>query len=195
MSRATPSIARFMIHLTRDDGENGGTAEANLQAILSAGQISALNAHCLHRTKLSELPAAIQEQFRTVCFTGSALRSIGRVAKDGARKFKLKPIGLVFHRDFIIENGGQPVAYVNRYYDQTVRSAYDAIFEQALRESFTGSVWKMLPFVSSIHKKRDFEWEREWRIAGHLRFCDTDVVGVIEVPRFLVPGVMRVGVG
>jgi hypothetical protein len=93
------------------------------------------------------------------------------------RRISLEPWGFVFQREFLIEKNAQPVTYINSYgSDQSVREAYDAIFESSLKMDFVGSKWKVLPFVSAMHDGCDFAWEREWRLRGRLSFETSDIV-------------------
>jgi hypothetical protein len=40
-------------------------------------------------------------------------------------------------------------------------------------------LWRILPFVNSMHKGYDFSWEREWRIRGDLKFSSRDIVCLV----------------
>jgi hypothetical protein len=171
-------ISRFMVHLTRDDrgtDENGATARDNFLNILASRTIGAYRPHCLHTKRL---PDAHRSKFKVACFTECPLSQIEHMAGSiPGRQISLEPWGFVFHREFLIEMNAQPVTYINSYgSDQSVRDAYDAIFESSLKMDFAGSKWKVLPFVSAMHDGCDFAWEREWRRRGSLSFEISDIV-------------------
>lgn len=169
-------ISRYMVHLTRDDtDQNGGPARDNFLGILASETIAAYRPHCLHA---SQLPDVHRKKFNVACFTECPLSQIQHmVGWMPGRKIQLEPFGFVFRREFLMERNAQPVTYINTYGDDKgVREAYDAIFETALKMKFTGSKWKVLPFLSAMHERYDFGWEREWRHRGPLSFEISDIV-------------------
>jgi hypothetical protein len=92
------------------------------------------------------------------------------------RQIQLEPYGFVFSREFLMEKPAQPVFYVNSYGDDKgVREAFDKVFEIAQRSKFAGKTWKLLPFLSAMHARYDFGWEKEWRHVGDLSFEYDDV--------------------
>jgi hypothetical protein len=175
-------ISRFMVHLTRDDRntffENGRPARDNFLSILDSQQITAFGSHCLHRPKI---PDFHQKKFWVTCFSETPLDQVQHlVGFIRGRHIALDSYGFIFRREFLIANNAQPVTYVSSYgEDQSRRQGYDAIFESALAMKFTGSRWKVLPFVSAMHEKYDFTWEREWRILGSLSFQISDIACAI----------------
>ena len=83
-------------------------------------------------------------------------------------------------REFLMEKPAQPVFYVNSYCeDKGTREAFDRVFEIASRSKFTGKTWKLLPFLSAMHARYDFGWEKEWRHLGHLDFEFDDLECVV----------------
>jgi hypothetical protein len=160
-------ISRFMVHLTRDDsgdweGGGGGTARQNFLDIFRERTILAPKAHCLHARKMTP---SQEKKCRVACFSEMPLSAIKHVAKPiSGRRIELEPYGFVFKREFIIEKGGQEVTYVNSYEgNSAVRDSYDRSFEIAVKNDFTGKLWRQLPFVSAMNERFDFFWEREWR--------------------------------
>ena len=141
-------ISRYMVHLTRDDtDQNGGPARDNFLGILASETIAAYRPHCLHA---GQLPDVHRKKFNVACFTECPLSQIRHmVGWMPGRKIQLEPFGFVFKREFLMERNAQPVTYINTYGDDKgVREAYDAIFETALKMKFTGSKWKVLPFLA-----------------------------------------------
>lgn len=175
-------ISRFMVHLTRDDtGEwaNGGgdTARENFLAIYNERTILAPKAHCLHAKKV---PLPYRKKFHVACFSEMPLTEIQHVTQHiRGRQVQLEPYGFVFRRDFMLSAGAQQVTYVNSHADNPVREAYDMLFEMYAKRKFNGKAWKSLPFVSALHERCDFSWEREWRVLGELNFNYSDLVCVV----------------
>jgi hypothetical protein len=93
----------------------------------------------------------------------------------------LEPYGVCFTKDFIVREGGQPALYINEYDGNTWhRDSLDELFEQSVTDrKVVTPLWRILPFVNSMHEGHDFSWEREWRIDGDLRFTNKDIVCVI----------------
>ena len=181
VTESREDISRFMVHLTRDDSnewDEGQSAKRNFLAIYNDRKILALKAHCLHAKKVQGF---LQAKFNVACFSEMPLAAIKHVTQPIAgRQIQLEPFGFVFKRDFIISKGGQQVTYVNSYEgNDAVREGYDSIFEIAARKHFTGKMWKTLPFVSAMHDRCDFTWEREWRVLGNVEFNYSDLVCVV----------------
>lgn len=172
-------MSRYFTHLMRDDNEQGGTAKENFIEILRTKTILALNVNCLHAPLIMKEPLHIQKKFRTVCFTATPLQSLRHLTKKLPRKFKLKPYGFIFRREQLVNAGVREVKYINSYGDQDEREAYDRMYEIAKNGGFTGKMSKALPYLSAMHQKFDYDWEREWRHVGDFTFEPSDLVGVV----------------
>lgn len=84
--------------------------------------------------------------------------------------------GIGFKRDFIIDNQGARVWYLDRG-----TSVQQALFNKAKR-GFTNKtldpndvLWKLTPFIDYVTDQHRFEWEREWRVIDGLKFTREDV--------------------
>lgn len=178
-------VSRFMVHLTRDDRDDydeGGTPKSNLLSILGDKRILALSPHCTFNKKLKKLPEKIQNRFNTVCLTETPLNQIHLLVQDiPGRKIKLSSYGICFHKEFIVQAGGQPALYINEYHGNTwLRECVDEIYDEYVSSTkVIKPYWRLLPFVNSMHDRYDFSWEREWRIRGNLNFAVRDIVCVI----------------
>ena len=183
--RKREDISRFMVHLTRDDETEwpegvGGTARKNFEEILDDGAIFPIKPHCLHGRLIRQWPQKVQDRFRVACFTETPLHQIKHLLNLPWRQVKLEPYGFVFERDFLYQKDAQPATYINEYYgNKAQRNAFDRIFSIASKNSFSGLSWRVLPFVNVMHDGHDFAWEREWRVAGEVRFDLDDLVCVI----------------
>jgi len=177
-------ISKFVVHLTRDDSrdfKDGAPAVTNFLSILKERRIRAIRAHCLHRNRLKEVPPRIRSAFRVTCFTEVPLDQIHLLTQTVVgRSIQMEPYGFVFRREFLIQNGAQPAIYINCYGgNDYLREAVHKVFEAAAGRGFKGKIWRVLPFVNAMHERYDFTWEREWRIAGSLRFKLQDLACVV----------------
>jgi hypothetical protein len=182
-------VSRFMVHLTRDDRDDysdGGSARSNLRSILSEQRIRAISPHCTFNSKIKKLPAKIAQRFNTTCLTETPLNQIHLLVRDiPGRRIKMEPYGICFKKDFIIEQGGQPALYINEYDSNTwLRECVDKLFDRSVTAAkVVKPLWRILPFVNSMHEGYDFSWEREWRILGDLEFAARDIVCVAASTR------------
>jgi hypothetical protein len=89
---------------------------------------------------------------------------------------------LVFAKEFISGNGGNPAFYVNTQHQRELRDAANALFNRARQEGFDDSpLTPLLPYINIFGKtahggRYDFYWEREWRVVGDVDFRYKDVV-------------------
>jgi hypothetical protein len=169
-------VSRFMVHLTRDDRDeysDGGTAKSNLLAILRERRLRAIAAHCTHNKRIEKLPKRLARYFDTVCFTETPLNQLHLLVREiPGRKVKLSPYGICFRKDFIGQQKGQPALYINEYESNTwLRDCLDELYDMSVSaERLKKPLWRILPFVNSMHERYDFSWEREWRVRGDLCF-------------------------
>jgi hypothetical protein len=178
-------VSRFVVHLTRDDREqysNGGSAKANLLSILREKRIRALTPHCTFNRQVAKLPEKIARRFNTVCFTETPLNQIHLLVRDiPGRQIKLAPYGICFRKEFIVKKRGQPALYINEYDENTwLRECVDELYDLSVTaEALQKPIWRILPFINSMHEQYDFSWEREWRVRGDLQFSARYIVCVI----------------
>jgi hypothetical protein len=178
-------VSRFMVHLTRDDREDypqGGTARANLTSILRERRVLAVAPHCTFNRGVAKLPEKIARRFNTACFTETPLNQLHLLVREiPGRRVKLSSYGVCFRKEFIVQQGGQPALYINEYDGNTwLRECVDELFTRSVSaKKLTKPLWRILPFVNSMHERYDFSWEREWRVLGDLNFLTRDIVCVI----------------
>ncbi len=183
-------LSRFVVHFTRDhepdffaeeDGKKTVTASQNLRSILKDHKIEARNLHCMFNKKLKKLSDAKQKEFHVVCLTEVPLNQLSLLTEEiEGRRVKLKPYGIIFHRDFIIKKKGQPAIYINGYENNHyLREAVNDAFAIWEMKGKAKKVTRLLPFVNIMSETYDFTWEREWRLLGDLTFGDNDIVAVI----------------
>jgi len=128
--------------------------------------------------------AVVRKAFKVACFTEVPLSQLRFLVRPiQGRQIQFSQFGFVFEKKFLIAKGAQPALYINSYGGNSqLRESVDKIFSVAVANDFSGKIWRLLPFVSAMHEKYDFTWEREWRIAGDLHFKLRNLVCVIVPP-------------
>jgi hypothetical protein len=162
----------FLVHLTKDDEF---PAKVVLDAILSEKKLKAFNHFCLFSPNLRKQNAALQDKFRAVCFTETPIEQIHVLLTElGGRNFKPKPYGLVFKKEYIRENKGNPVFYVTKKIANPLWPLYWPICEEDVAQP-SDELCKLLALVTVCEKRNDWHWEREWRIIGDFGFKLEDI--------------------
>ena len=170
----------LLVHLTKDDfdyeGEFAIPAKDVLDSILSEKTLRAFNHFCLFSTNLAESQdISLQDKFKVVCFTETPIDQIDILLMEvSGRNFKPKPYGLVFKKDYIRQQGGNPVFYITKEIAKPLWSLSWPLCDKAEEQS-SAEVCKLLALVNSCDDMIDFLWEREWRLVGDLQFIVSDL--------------------
>ena len=182
-------ISKFVVHLTRH--HDGVSARTNLVSILNEKVIEARNAHCLFKYELGRFTNRLASRFNTVCFTETPLTQIRRLINPvPGRRIQLKPFGLVFGKNTLIEQGGRPAIYINtngtqlrdyllqqfREHFSGIRSLYRFQRKQRLLHETIIQYYSLVNIIRSGH---DFTWEREWHFQGDFKFRYVDLVAIL----------------
>lgn len=150
-------LSSYLIHMT-------SSAEA-LASILASGHLEARNPFGLAGKRTENA-----ESHKAACFTEAPASEINRIRRGR--------YGIAFHKDFIVKAGGQRVWYIN--YGSP---AWDAFLHEVnrLRAIDDPSRFRELsPFIDMVREDSyAFDWEREWRVLGGLRFEWEDIAYVI----------------
>lgn len=184
-------ISRFLVHLTRDYDDS--KARENLLGILSDKKIEARNAHCLvmHKLATAGLSSVLRKKFRSVCFTEAPLSQIDKLTSPlPKRQIRLKPYGLVFWKEELMDSGASPALYVNArgsdlsqyllaQFEDTFRGTTQLRSLRAKQKEHCESIIQFFALLNVVSKKHDFLWEREWRHMGDFPFQYRDIVAVI----------------
>jgi len=192
-------ISRFLVHLTRDYA--GLSAQENLCSILRAKTVKARNAHCLFHHKLVQYSASdvLRKKFRTVCLTEAPFPQIRFLAQEvPGRNIRLKPFGLVFRKEDLLEKGASPAIYLNakgtslREYllSEFARHFKKRSQYKTLKRDFgqdADSIINYYALINVVSDRYDFSWEREWRYPGNLHFEFHELYAIIaaEPRKFL----------
>ena len=185
-------LSRFVVHLTRQSDDDSSIAV--LADILASKRIEARNAHCLFKYEFERLhfTEALQNAFCTACFTETPLSQIKKLADPKIdRRIQLEPCGIVFSKQFLIDNGGNPAVYINAHDDDSFKRMLLDDFRFRFRNARTFQRFKKkypktyktriryYSLINVLQSNHDFMWEREWRHNGDLEFRYFDVVAVI----------------
>jgi hypothetical protein len=161
----------FLVHLTRDGldvcGEPAVPARFVLDWILDERILKAYDHFCLFDSKIQSSDDTTKNRFKVTCFTETPLDQIEVLVERVQGRTKIfEPFGLVFKKDFIRQNGGNPVFYASGTLFETLWQLYDT----AVSNNFSKGENNFLALVNRCDESFDFHWEREWRIVGDLKF-------------------------
>ena len=189
--RKRDDLSKFLIHLSRD--YDGFSADENLINILNEKKIEARNANCLFKHTLNKMNFTdkLKNKFNTVCLTEAPLTQIQKLTSIiPNRQIKLKPYGLIFWKDNLLEMGANPAFYINakgtglREYllNQFEKQFSEYISFKGLKkyeEEYYNEIIQYYSLINVIDYNNDFSWEREWRFHGNLKFNYGDVIAII----------------
>ena len=158
---AWDDFSDFVTHFTKPTPPR--SAYDNSLSILGSCQVNAANPFGIAR-KSAPVPASQN----AVCFSEVPLHCLSRIAKRRSR------FGIGFTKEFAKSKGALPVWYVEK--DSVQHKTIDGLMSKALSSASPGSdpIWTLTPFIdvpgdypTGTYR---FEWEREWRLVGNLRF-------------------------
>ncbi len=167
-------FSSLLVHLTRDD--DIFYAKDVLDMILDEKTLKAFNHFCLFSPNLKESQnISLQDRFKVVCFTETPIDQIDVLLhKVSGRNFQPDPYGLVFKKEYIRQQEGNPVFYATKEIAKPLWSLYWPLCGEE-KEQSSGEVCKLLALVTLCDGNMDFHWEREWRIVGNLQFDLNDI--------------------
>jgi hypothetical protein len=175
-------ISQYLVHLTKDT-DDGKSAKENLISILKGGQIEARKHHCLFSPKLRKEDEEIQKLFNVVCLTETPLEKIHLLTNIKGRKINLRPFGVVFTKEAVINKQGNPAMYVygaNKILIKFMKQMYREFIEAANEDpDEIGDFDRLGSLVNIVKTGHDFHWEREWRVKEKLVFQLSDIYAVI----------------
>jgi hypothetical protein len=170
----------FLVHLTKDGvdvlGDPCVSAKDVLDKILSEKTLKAYNHFCLFSPNLNETKDDnLQNKFKVVCFTETPIDQIDvLLAEVTGRVFKPKPYGLVFQKEYVRREGGNPIFYTTKEIARPLWQSYWPLCNGSIQQS-SEELCKLLALVSVCEEGNDWHWEREWRIVGDLKFSLTGI--------------------
>lgn len=159
--RSARDLSDYLVHMT--------TSPAALASIITSGRIEARKPFGLGRTL-----NMVGDKHKAACFTEMPLSELDRLRERN------KSWGIAFRREFVLKQGGQRVWYLDA--DKAPYRAVYGLKETAYdNRDWTNPVWELTPFIDEWNPEKNytFDWEREWRVVGGLRFDHEDVVLLI----------------
>jgi hypothetical protein len=81
---------------------------------------------------------------------------------------------LVFEKEYIRENKGNPVFYVTKEIAHPLWQLYWPICKEGTAQA-SDELCRLLALVNVCEKNNDWHWEREWRIIGNFGFKLKDI--------------------
>lgn len=162
-------MSEYVVHFVRGNPANGGTGYSPMMRILASRHIEARNPFGAARN----LEERLEVTQRSACFSETPLDLLERLTDRRGTKY-----GIGFHQRFIIDSGGGRVWYLDR------NSEPQRAMEDRIRRSLDGGIdqddplWQLTRYVdypTDGPRRYRFEWEREWRVPGGLRFDQADV--------------------
>lgn len=201
-------LSPYLVHLTRADTGHEDARE-NLLQILTDGVIEARTAYGIGIAHIQrqddygeDFVEEATESQRVVCFTETPLDELSSHLQPSrwGSDFDFRPYGLAFSRQYMMEQGANPVWYLNcesgpgisfkwlaKSVWQLVRKAATNDSEEPDAERFNSSqIAHLTPFMEMMgqwgRSRRDFSYEREWRYQGDFRFGYLEEPAAVIVP-------------
>ncbi|CAA2136897.1 hypothetical protein [Methylobacterium bullatum] len=163
-------MSGHVVHVVR--GASAREAYDNIISILADGRLEARNPFGAARG-IAPDPAGQ----RCVCLSEMPVDQLGRIIARRLPPDRSAWHGIAFTKAFLAARGGGPILYA---YDGTPQAqAMRALMRDAgrLPAPRLHPIWDLAPFVDLPGRGGTylFEWEREWRHVGDLRFSPEDV--------------------
>lgn len=167
-------MSGHVVHLVR--GASQREAYDNIISILADGRLEARSPFGAARAGAPDVASQ-----HCVCFSEIPVDQLGRVIERRLPSDRTAWHGIAFTKTHLVDRGGGPIMYA---YDGTPQA--EAI-ERMMREARRGPnpeshpIWDLAPFVDLPGRGGSyyFEWEREWRHVGDLRFSPGDVAFLV----------------
>lgn len=157
--------SHLLVHFTKSD--EPFPAKEILSMILDEHTLKAYNPWCIWYKDLNKPEnAVLREKFKVVCFTETPMDQIGIILRKlPGRLYQPEPYGLVFEKEYIRIEQGNPVFYVTREIAKPLSKIYSDQKEQP-----NDKMCRLLALINFCYEGNDWHWEREWRIVGNLDF-------------------------
>jgi hypothetical protein len=148
------------------------SAKGVLECILDEQTLRAYNYYCIFQDEIKLLDDSLRSRFKVICFTETPIDQIEvLLERVQGRNVVLEPYGLVFEKEYIRQQGGNPVFYITGSLSGPVWQLY----HNAGKSNFPQQENKVLALINKCDETVDFHWEREWRIVGDLQFNLNDI--------------------
>jgi hypothetical protein len=180
-----PDLSLYLVHFARGEGESYRDKQANARRVLEEILTPDAKGRCTLRgntqglfVKAAKQDAKLDYLIQSASLTETPLEHLQLFCEHYSK------YGIVFSREFIRRNGGNPVFYISTDYgDRLKKAAFDLIRVDGYCDR---ELTYLLPFFSifgkdASGKTHDYYWEREWRVPQSLEFGHEDVLlGLVE---------------
>lgn len=159
-------MSEYAVHFTKDAGAD--SAYNVMLKILWEGSIVASGPFGTARG-LSELG----DSQKAACFSEIPLDLLSRLIENRSL------YGIGFYQGFLAQQGAARVWYLDK--DSPAATSFQELVVRAMKGGIDPSdpLWRLTPFIDNPGEypagAYRFEWEREWRIPGGVRFTPADV--------------------
>ena len=184
-------LGTFVVHMARD--REDVLAKEALKKIIEGKQITATSpfGHAVKRLESKSLSTNSQ---KAVCFTETPLEYVYLLLNEiSGRQVALKPYGVAITKKVARKTGVNPVWYVditprNPVVDWLSKSINDLVDQGIATGNFDQTpIAKIAPFIEQMGTKqnaatgeyeyrKEFWWEREWRIVGNYTLPERIIV-------------------
>lgn len=115
----------------------------------------------------------VRERHSSVCLSEVPLSQIERLTRRHGN------YGIAFPKEFLQGQGGARVWYVDQASEQA-RSLSSLLQGMVKLRDFGNPLWDLTPFMDLVMPGTyEWDWEREWRVRGELRFAPKDIAFVV----------------
>ncbi|MCY1015657.1 abortive infection system antitoxin AbiGi family protein [Pyxidicoccus sp. MSG2] len=167
-------MSDFVVHFTKPGAPYHDSYQNMMSILGSRTLIPGAEGFGIARRELT-----VAERHRSVCFSEIPLDQLSRLVQ------RRSLYGIAFSKSYVLSQGGGPVWYVQ--YGSPAHLALKHQVQQALvaKEPQREPIWSMTPFVDIQGDTHNapysyrFDWEREWRVPGLLRFTEYDVAALL----------------
>ena len=175
-------LSTFLVHLTRDLSQS--SARDNLCGIIESRRIEARNVFGHLRKRLEKLGKSLKSQ-RCVCFTETPLEYTHMLVTEiENRQFSFAPYGIAVTKRVGRKRGVNPIWYVDMTPGHNwLTNPLDDLAARFIEGGFKDPALKRLfPLIDHMgigkaitgeKYRKEFWWEREWRIAADFVLPDT----------------------
>ncbi len=165
-------MSEYVVHFTKEMQDR--SAYDTMMSILSEQRLMAVGAFGIARGL-----SALGDTQKSVCFSEVPLDRLDRLVDRRGTKF-----GIGFRQDVLVRAGGGRVWYVDK--DSPLAEAVTAARQLGFNPwDADHPFWRLTPFIdfpgdygATAYR---FEWEREWRVPGDMRFT-SDEVAFLFIP-------------
>ncbi len=157
-------MSNYVVHLTK--GGDGQDDYRAMMGILSSGGLEAKS-----RFGIGKAKAPIATPQEAVCFSEIPAGQWHRLEERRGTKY-----GVAFTKEFVLSRGGAPIWYA--WKDTEHWQVLQRMMDSAAGDE-DSPIWKLTPMIDAPgdygFSQYFFDWEREWRHIGTMRFDPEDV--------------------